>query len=197
MQAFFSHFSFELRALKVLTKPHSSVPSFHLTGSLHLYRWQVGAVLCRPARRYWWHLWHLFILCPFVFLSGKFEPPLFHPNVYPSGTVCLSILEEDKDWRPAITIKQVWIAKHTSLIYILFFNGIALQCCQYWFWPSFLINNTKTDCENYQFPRAQRDVFKKLFFIQQPKTKTLDVLLYTFSFNGFSLISWLNSHWRH
>ncbi|XP_063124544.1 SUMO-conjugating enzyme UBC9 isoform X2 [Rattus norvegicus] len=36
----------------------------------------------------------------------KFEPPLFHPNVYPSGTVCLSILEEDKDWRPAITIKQ-------------------------------------------------------------------------------------------
>ena len=39
--------------------------------------------------------------------SGKFEPPLFHPNVYPSGTVCLSILEEDKDWRPAITIKQI------------------------------------------------------------------------------------------
>lgn len=39
--------------------------------------------------------------------SGKFEPPIFHPNVYPSGTVCLSILEEDKDWRPAITIKQV------------------------------------------------------------------------------------------
>uniref|UniRef100_A0A8B9H0X3 Ubiquitin-conjugating enzyme E2Ia n=1 Tax=Astyanax mexicanus TaxID=7994 RepID=A0A8B9H0X3_ASTMX len=39
----------------------------------------------------------------------KFEPPLFHPNVYPSGTVCLSILEEDKDWRPAITIKQkIW-----------------------------------------------------------------------------------------
>uniref|UniRef100_A0A667J6A3 Ubiquitin conjugating enzyme E2 I n=1 Tax=Lynx canadensis TaxID=61383 RepID=A0A667J6A3_LYNCA len=37
------------------------------------------------------------------------EPPLFHPNVYPSGTVCLSILEEDKDWRPAITIKQVRI----------------------------------------------------------------------------------------
>ncbi|MEJ1269593.1 ubiquitin-conjugating enzyme E2I [Cricetulus griseus] len=37
----------------------------------------------------------------------KFEPPLFHPNMYPSGTVCLFILEEDKDWRPAITIKQI------------------------------------------------------------------------------------------
>ncbi|KAF3918131.1 hypothetical protein AA313_de0204520 [Arthrobotrys entomopaga] len=37
----------------------------------------------------------------------KFVPPLFHPNVYPSGTVCLSILNEDQDWKPAITIKQI------------------------------------------------------------------------------------------
>ena len=40
-------------------------------------------------------------------LTGKFDPPLFHPNVYPSGTVCLSLLDEDKDWRPAVTIKQI------------------------------------------------------------------------------------------
>ena len=26
----------------------------------------------------------------------KFVPTLFHPNIYPSGTVCLSILNEDK-----------------------------------------------------------------------------------------------------
>ena len=39
--------------------------------------------------------------------TGKFTPPLFHPNVYPSGTVCLSILDEEKGWKPAITIKQV------------------------------------------------------------------------------------------
>lgn len=38
---------------------------------------------------------------------GKFVPPLFHPNVYPSGTVCLSILNEDEGWKPAITIKQI------------------------------------------------------------------------------------------
>jgi ubiquitin-conjugating enzyme E2 I len=37
----------------------------------------------------------------------KFVPPLFHPNVYPSGTICLSILNEEEDWRPAITIKQM------------------------------------------------------------------------------------------
>ncbi|ORZ11076.1 SUMO-conjugating enzyme ubc9 [Absidia repens] len=42
-----------------------------------------------------------------TFPEGKFVPPFFHPNVYPSGTVCLSILNEDEDWKPAITVKQV------------------------------------------------------------------------------------------
>mmetsp|Transcript_11622 Transcript_11622/g.48352 ORF Transcript_11622/g.48352 Transcript_11622/m.48352 type:complete len:107 (-) Transcript_11622:2010-2330(-) len=37
----------------------------------------------------------------------RFTPPLFHPNVYPSGTVCLSILDAEKGWRPSITVKQV------------------------------------------------------------------------------------------
>ncbi|OAJ44919.1 hypothetical protein BDEG_28100 [Batrachochytrium dendrobatidis JEL423] len=37
----------------------------------------------------------------------QFVPPLFHPNVYPSGTVCLSIVNEDQDWKPAITLKQI------------------------------------------------------------------------------------------
>eukprot|EP00921_Rhytidocystis_pertsovi_P017866 GHVQ01028053.1.p1 GENE.GHVQ01028053.1~~GHVQ01028053.1.p1 ORF type:complete len:162 (-),score=20.05 GHVQ01028053.1:387-872(-) len=37
----------------------------------------------------------------------KFVPVLFHPNIYPSGTVCLSILNEDEDWKPSITIKQL------------------------------------------------------------------------------------------
>jgi ubiquitin-conjugating enzyme E2 I len=39
--------------------------------------------------------------------TGKFHPPLFHPNVYPSGTVCLSILNEEEGWKPAITIKEI------------------------------------------------------------------------------------------
>ncbi len=37
----------------------------------------------------------------------KFQPVLFHPNIYPSGTVCLSILNEDEDWRPSLTIPQI------------------------------------------------------------------------------------------
>ncbi|CAG8522793.1 1834_t:CDS:2 [Funneliformis caledonium] len=37
----------------------------------------------------------------------KFSPPLFHPNIYPSGTVCLSILNEEEGWKPCITVKQI------------------------------------------------------------------------------------------
>eukprot|EP00347_Sterkiella_histriomuscorum_P007976 403346844 len=37
----------------------------------------------------------------------KFVQKLFHPNIYPSGTVCLSILNEDEDWRPSLTIQQI------------------------------------------------------------------------------------------
>lgn len=39
----------------------------------------------------------------------KFDPPIFHPNVYPSGTVCLSLLDEDKDWRPQVSIKEILV----------------------------------------------------------------------------------------
>lgn len=37
----------------------------------------------------------------------QFTPCILHPNIYPSGTVCLSILNEDKDWKPALTVKQL------------------------------------------------------------------------------------------
>ncbi|KAF7809851.1 soyasapogenol B glucuronide galactosyltransferase-like [Senna tora] len=39
----------------------------------------------------------------------KFPQGFFHPNIYPSGTVCLSILNEDSGWRPAITVKQILV----------------------------------------------------------------------------------------
>ena len=36
-----------------------------------------------------------------------FKPVIPHPNVYPSGTVCLSILNEEEDWKPHITVVQI------------------------------------------------------------------------------------------
>ncbi|KAF5836594.1 ubiquitin-conjugating enzyme/RWD-like protein [Dunaliella salina] len=37
----------------------------------------------------------------------KFPAGFYHPNIYPSGTVCLSILNEEEAWRPSITVKQL------------------------------------------------------------------------------------------
>lgn len=41
--------------------------------------------------------------------KSQFNPVLPHPNVYPSGTVCLSILNEEEDWKSSISIKQILI----------------------------------------------------------------------------------------
>ena len=45
--------------------------------------------------------------CTPILCTGQFKPVLPHPNVYPSGTVCLSILNEEEDWKSSITIKQI------------------------------------------------------------------------------------------
>eukprot|EP00768_Dysnectes_brevis_P001924 gnl/Dysnectes_brevis/1565_a1775_2725.p1 GENE.gnl/Dysnectes_brevis/1565_a1775_2725~~gnl/Dysnectes_brevis/1565_a1775_2725.p1 ORF type:complete len:230 (-),score=44.91 gnl/Dysnectes_brevis/1565_a1775_2725:50-739(-) len=37
----------------------------------------------------------------------QFDPPLYHPNVYPTGSICLSILNPEEAWRPTITIKEI------------------------------------------------------------------------------------------
>eukprot|EP00935_MAST-01C_sp_MAST-1C-sp1_P001780 g1780.t1 len=38
-----------------------------------------------------------------------FTPPLFHPNVYSNGRVCLDIINEGQGWVPAVTVKQVLV----------------------------------------------------------------------------------------
>lgn len=43
----------------------------------------------------------------YMVFTGQFVPALFHPNVYPSGTICLSIINAEEGWKPAITVKQV------------------------------------------------------------------------------------------
>lgn len=36
-----------------------------------------------------------------------FTPPIFHPNVFASGKVCLSILS--KGWTPGISVRQILV----------------------------------------------------------------------------------------
>jgi len=53
----------------------------------------------------------------------KFSPVIFHPNIYPSGTVCLSILDAEKDWRPSITVKDILLGIQNLL------NNVRLPSC--------------------------------------------------------------------
>ncbi|RKO96312.1 hypothetical protein CXG81DRAFT_13405 [Caulochytrium protostelioides] len=86
-------------------KPHKKPD-----GSLDLMTWLAG--IPGKANTPWeGGIYHLTMTFPEDYPQKppkcKFSPPLYHPNVYPSGTVCLSILNDEQDWKPAITIKQI------------------------------------------------------------------------------------------
>ena len=46
---------------------------------------------------------------PAVAPIAKFVPPVPHVNVFPSGTICLSILHDNEPggWKPSITLRQI------------------------------------------------------------------------------------------
>ena len=44
---------------------------------------------------------------------AKFVRPLFHPNVYPCGDVCLSLLNHH--WKPTLTIKNILLGIQSLL----------------------------------------------------------------------------------
>jgi ubiquitin-conjugating enzyme E2 I len=82
-------------------------------GVLDLLRWEAG-VPGRAGGLWEGGLYHMTMTFTEEYPSRppkcQFKPVLFHPNIYPSGTVCLSILNEEKDWRPSITIRQILLA---------------------------------------------------------------------------------------
>ena len=88
----------------------SAKPAVNLDGSLNLFRWECGI----PGKQN--SLYEGVVLKLFMDFADeypakppkcKFEKVLFHPNIYPSGSVCLSILNEDEDWKPSITVKEI------------------------------------------------------------------------------------------
>eukprot|EP01123_Difflugia_compressa_P013825 TRINITY_DN6664_c0_g1_i1.p1 TRINITY_DN6664_c0_g1~~TRINITY_DN6664_c0_g1_i1.p1 ORF type:complete len:158 (-),score=18.98 TRINITY_DN6664_c0_g1_i1:71-544(-) len=79
-------------------------------GSLNMFRWECGI----PGKKN--TNWQNAIYPLTIEFSEDYptKPPIcrfpkqfFHPNVYPSGTVCLSILNESEGWKPSITLKQI------------------------------------------------------------------------------------------
>uniref|UniRef100_A0A914LJ95 SUMO-conjugating enzyme UBC9 n=1 Tax=Meloidogyne incognita TaxID=6306 RepID=A0A914LJ95_MELIC len=94
-------------------------PSKKDDGTLDLYTWECA--IPGPRGTIWeGGLYKLRMLFkddfPSIPPKCQFVPPLFHPNVYPSGTVCLSLLDENKDWRPSISVKQLLIGIQELLV---------------------------------------------------------------------------------
>ncbi|KAF7639295.1 UBIQUITIN_CONJUGAT_2 domain-containing protein [Meloidogyne graminicola] len=112
-------------------------PSKNEDGTMNLFNWECA--IPGPKGTIWeGGLFKLRMIFKDDFPSTppkcRFEPPLFHPNVYPSGTVCLSLLDENKDWlgltmntflcifrfilikRPSISIKQLLVGIQELLI---------------------------------------------------------------------------------
>uniref|UniRef100_A0A5S6R2G1 UBIQUITIN_CONJUGAT_2 domain-containing protein n=1 Tax=Trichuris muris TaxID=70415 RepID=A0A5S6R2G1_TRIMR len=79
-------------------------------GSLNMLTWECG--IPGPDNSPWrgglyYMKMHFKEEYPLVPPKCVFDPPLFHPNVFPSGTVCLSILDANKDWRTSLTVKDI------------------------------------------------------------------------------------------
>ncbi|KAJ3078608.1 E2 SUMO-conjugating protein ubc9 [Quaeritorhiza haematococci] len=85
-------------------------PTKNPDGTLNLLQWTAG-IPGKPSTPWEGGLYTLTLTFPSSYPQKpptcKFTPPIFHPNVFPCGTVCLSILNEEKAWKPAITVKQV------------------------------------------------------------------------------------------
>ena len=59
--------------------------------------------------------WSVLVFPPLKPPNVKFTVPLYHVNVYPCGTVCLSLLDEDGGWRPGITTKELLLGRFCLL----------------------------------------------------------------------------------
>ncbi|TDL26995.1 ubiquitin-conjugating enzyme [Rickenella mellea] len=71
----------------------------------------------------------------------KFEPPLFHPNVYSDGTVCISILHTPGDdptqyehaserWSPVQSVEKVILSVISMLAEPNLESGANIDCCK-------------------------------------------------------------------
>lgn len=71
----------------------------------------------------------------------KFEPPLFHPNIYPDGNVCISILHAPGDdplmyesaserWSPVQSVEKVLLSVISMLAEPNLESGANIDCCK-------------------------------------------------------------------
>jgi ubiquitin-conjugating enzyme E2 I len=87
-------------------------PTSDNKGNLNLLKWDCG-IQAKPSSIWSGVTLKLTMTFPEDFPLKPpqciFKESLFHPNVFPSGRVCLSILNEDDGWSPSLSIKEILI----------------------------------------------------------------------------------------
>lgn len=113
------------RQFKDLTDPKKGIPSFHIElDNDNIFYWKVGIMVLNKESLYHGGYFKGRMRFPADYPFSPpgfcFTPPIFHPNVYKDGRLCISILYEGGDpisglpdaetWTPAQTAESVLIS---------------------------------------------------------------------------------------
>ncbi|GMM37272.1 SCF E2 ubiquitin-protein ligase catalytic subunit [Saccharomycopsis crataegensis] len=113
------------RQFRELTDPKKGIPSFHIElENNNIFLWNVGVMVLNEDSIYHGGYFKAQMKFPAEFPfqppSFRFTPPIYHPNVYKDGKLCVSILHaagdptsEEPDaetWSPVQTVETVLIS---------------------------------------------------------------------------------------
>ncbi|KAH8286717.1 hypothetical protein KR018_003033 [Drosophila ironensis] len=64
----------------------------------------------------------------------QFQPPLFHPNVSVSGELCLTLIDQEKIWRPGTTVIKIVLGVYRLLYHPRLLSPAQMEahiiCCE-------------------------------------------------------------------
>ncbi|ODV62934.1 SCF E2 ubiquitin-protein ligase catalytic subunit CDC34 ASCRUDRAFT_74380 [Ascoidea rubescens DSM 1968] len=114
-----------LRQYKELNDPKKGIPSFHIElENGNIFSWIVGVMVLNEDSVYHGGYFKAQMKFPNDFPYSpptfKFTPPIYHPNVYKDGRLCISILHQSGDptseepdaetWRPTQSVESVLVS---------------------------------------------------------------------------------------
>lgn len=114
-----------MKQYRELTDPKKAIPSFHISlDNDDIYHWNVGVMVLSEDSPYHGGYFKAQMMFPYDYPYSppkfRFTPPIYHPNVYKDGLICISILHRGGDattgepdgetWSPAQSVETVLIS---------------------------------------------------------------------------------------
>lgn len=116
-----------VRQLKDLKDPKKGIPSFHIElENNNIFLWNVGVMVLNVDSIYHGGYFKAQMRFPLDFPYSpptfRFTPPIYHPNVYKDGKLCISILHQGGDPTTDELDRETWLpvqSAETVLISII------------------------------------------------------------------------------